>query len=190
MLHMLWLGIFFHLPFPTEPLLVDFTMICMEVCRNFCWTTLILFRDMAIPLINSDLQHAPSWGCRGWYRKACLAAWRWGLYPSLLTNLRFTLGLSLYLSELEFPICETNVTSHRFGNRSKKGWTGFKGIGQPWLVKWVSKCASPFCCVNPRFGAGWRRLWEVQLFIHSLIFFPSVQQVFDTECLLYPRSPE
>lgn len=24
---------FFHLPFPTEPLLVDFNMICMEVCE-------------------------------------------------------------------------------------------------------------------------------------------------------------
>lgn len=81
---------------------------------------------MEIPFIYSDLQQAPSWGCRSWYPKACLAAWRWGFYPSLPTNLLFTLGLLLCLSELKFPICEANVTSHRFGNRSQKGWAGFK----------------------------------------------------------------
>lgn len=104
---------------------------------------------MEILFIYSDLQQAPSWGCRSWYPKACLAAWRWGFYPSLPTNLLFTLGLLLFLSELKFPICETNVTSHRFGNRSQKGWAGFKGTHQPWFVKWISKCAGPSAVWTP-----------------------------------------
>lgn len=135
---------------------------------------------MEILFIYSDLQQAPSWGCRSWYPKACLAAWRWGFYPSLPTNLLFTLGLLLFLSELKFPICETNVTSHRFGNRSQKGWAGFKGTHQPWFVKWISKCAGPSAVWTPDVvlaGEGFEKFHYLSTY--SFFFFFATQQVFD-----------